>query len=85
MASPGGNNFSQGQGMYIEPINESLYQIRRPRVKIDFITDTNAFSIEYDNKANATRTELVSRLESFETTNAMSDDSATFQLSLIHI
>ena len=82
MASPGGNNFSQGQGMYIEPINESLYQIRRPRVKIDFITDINAFSIEYDNKANATRTELVSRLESFETTNAMSDDSATFQLIL---
>ena len=58
------------------------YFLRRPRFRIEAINDSNAISFDYDARANASNDELLSRGIQFQTKNAMSDDSAVFQIVL---
>lgn len=58
------------------------YFIRRPRFRVEVKTDTNALTFDYDERANANDSEITKRGIQFQTKNAMSDDSATFQVVL---
>ena len=59
-----------------------MRRIRRPEIRVDFITDENIFTLRYNNAVEVSGEQIGNKVIGFQTKNAMSDDSATFVLTL---
>jgi len=59
-----------------------MKRIRRPQIRVEFITDDNIFTLRYNNAIDINGNQLENKILGFETKNAMSDDSATFVITL---
>lgn len=60
----------------------SVRRFRRPKVRVEFHTDDNIFTLRYENTKEVTGKQVADRIINFETKNAMADDSAVFVLTL---
>lgn len=59
-----------------------MKRIRRPDIRLEFVTDENIFTLRYSNAVEVTGEQVGNKVLGFQTKNAMSDDSATFVITL---
>ncbi|AAX92303.1 tail morphogenetic protein [Staphylococcus phage Twort] len=59
-----------------------MHRFRRPKVRFEFHTDENIFTLRYENTKEVSGGQLGDKIINFETKNAMADDSAVFVLTL---
>ncbi len=59
-----------------------MYRIRRPKIRIEIVTDDNTFTLRFEDTKDYTGNQFASKLINFQTKNAMEDDSAVFQITM---
>ncbi len=59
-----------------------MHRFRRPKIRFEFHTDENIFTLRYENTKEVSGNQLGDKIINFETKNAMADDSAVFVLTL---
>lgn len=59
-----------------------MRRIRRPRVRVEIVTDDNTFTLRFEDTKDYTGEQFGAKLLGFQTKNAMEDDSAVFQVTL---
>lgn len=55
---------------------------RSPRIKVDFVTDDNIFTVRYTADVNVKDSDLENKILSFQSKNSMQDDSAVYEILL---
>lgn len=59
-----------------------MRRIRRPKIRIEIVTDDNTFTLRFEDTKDYTGDQFGAKLLSFQTKNAMEDDSAVFQINM---
>lgn len=59
-----------------------MRRIRRPKVRIEIVTDDNTFTLRFEDTRDYNGDEFGAKLLGFQTKNSMEDDSSVFQINM---
>lgn len=59
-----------------------MLRTRSPRIKVDFVTDDNIFTVRYTADVNVKGSDIGDKILSFQSKNSMQDDSAVYEIIL---